>query len=326
MLSPRSILSFGLMLLGGNAVFGQPSSTGSAQIYPHKPVRLVTTEPGGGSDFVARLIAQGLSASFGQQVIVDNRPGGVVPGETTAKAPPDGYTMLLSGGIVWLLPSMRTKVPWDPIRDFLPVTIATTAPTILVVQSSIAANNVKELIALLRSRPGELNYSSAGAAGASHLAAELFKSMTGVNIVWVPYKGNGPALNALLSGEVQLTFAPSGLVLSHVKAGKLRALGVTSAQPSALAPELPTIAASGVPGYESQSTLGIFVPARTPTAVVNRLNQEIVKVLHDASARHKLLNAGVEAVGSTPAQLATMVKSEMIRMGNVIKNAGIRAD
>ena len=313
---------FTVLLMGALTLSAAPLC---AQNYPNKPIRFVTTEAGGGSDFVTRLIAQGLTASLGQ-TIVENRAGGVIPGETVAKASPDGYTLLLSGGILWLEPFLMEHAPWDPVRDFSPVTLATGSPTILVVHPSVSAKSVTELIALAKAKPGALNYGSAGAGGASQLAAELFKAMASVNIMRIPYKGNGQVLNALMSGEIQLTFAPSGLVMSQVKAGRLRALGVTSARPSALLPDLPTVASSGLPGYESGSMLGIFVPAGTLTNIINRLNQEIVRVLARSDVKEKLLATGVEPIGSTPDEFAAFIKAEMTRMGKVIKDAGIRAD
>ena len=297
-----------------------------AQTYPNKPIRMVTSSAGGSADFAARLIAQGLTGELGQQVVVDNRGGSVSTSVgIVAKAPPDGYTLLLYASSLWIAPLLQ-PVSYDPIRDFSPITLAASSPYILVVHPTVPVTSVKELIALAKAKPGELNYGSSGLGTANHLAAELFNAMAGVNIVHVPYKGAGPALNALIGGQLQVMFPSAGSVTSHIKSGRLKALGVTSAEPSALAPGLPTVAAAGVPGYESLLMIGVFTPAGVPAALINRLHQEIVKALRKADTKERLFNAGVEAVGGTPAQLAASVKSEMVRLGKVIKDAGIRAE
>ena len=297
-----------------------------SQPYPNKPIRMVTSAAGGSADFAARLIAQGLTGELGQQVVVDNRGGSVSTSVgIVAKAPPDGYTLLLYASSLWIAPLLQ-PVSYDPIKDFSPITLAASSPYILVVHPSVPVTSVKELIALAKAKPGELNYGSSGLGTANHLAAELFNAMAGVNVVHVPYKGAGPALNALIGGQLQVMFPSAGSVTSHIKSGRLRALGVTSAEPSALAPGLPTVAAAGVPGYESLLMIGVFTPAGVPAALINRLNQEIVKALRKSDTREKLFNAGVETVGGTPAQLAASVKSEMARLGKVIKDAGIRAE
>jgi len=313
-----TILSVNLTLLyGASMAFGQD--------FPNKPIRIVTSEAGGGNDFTARLIAQGLTASWGQQVVVDNRPSGVIPGYTVSKATPDGYTLLVSSGILWLIPFLQNNVPFDPVKDFLPITLTNVAPNILVVHPTLAETSVKELIDYAKSRPGELNYASAGSGSSAHLSAELFKAMAGVNIVRISYKGTGPALNDLIGGHVQLAFFPVAAVVAHVKSGRLKALAVTSAEPSALFPGLPTVAAT-VPGYESVTITGIFAPAKTPVVRINQLNQEIVRFLTKTDTKERFLAVGVEPVGSSPQELAARIKSEMAKMGKVIKDAGIRAD
>ncbi len=311
------LLSLGMMVTGTGGV--------SAQIYPTKPIRIVTGGVGGGSDFTARLIAQGISAPLGQQVIVDNRGSGVIPGELVSRAPPDGYTLLVSSSSLWIVPLLQS-VPFDPVRDFLPIALTNRAPNILVVHPSLPVKSIKELTALAKARPGELNYSTGSTGASSHLAAELFKVMAGVNMVRIPYKSGATEIFDLLSGQVQLTFGTAASVMPLVKARKLRALAVTSAQPFALAPELPTVAASGLPGYESETVAGIFAPAKTPAAIINRLNQEIVQVLKRADVREKYANTGVEAVGSSPEEFAAKIKSDITRMSKVIKDAGLRAD
>ncbi|MBI3069132.1 MAG: tripartite tricarboxylate transporter substrate binding protein, partial [Betaproteobacteria bacterium] len=261
----------------GMAVLG--AGVASGQDYPNKPIRLVTAAPGGALDVAARLIARGLTGSLGQQVVVDNRGGSaVIAAEIVVKAPPDGYTLLFYASAVWLLPSLRDSVRYDPVRDFLPITLATRAPHILVVHPSVPVNSVKELIVLGKARPGELNYASGPTGSSIHRAAELFRAMAGVNIVRVPYKGSAQGLNDLIAGEVQLMFPTTASAMPHVKSDRLRALAVTSAEPSALAPGLPTVAASGVPGYEAVAMTGIWAPAKTPGAIIARLNQEIVRV------------------------------------------------
>lgn len=298
-----------------------------AQNYPTRPIRLVTAEPGGGNDFAARLIVQGLGGSLGQSMIVDNRggAGGIIAAEAVARAQPDGYTLLLYANNIWIIPLLRAAT-FDVLRDFAPITWAVTSPNTLVVHPSLPVKSVQDLLALARVRPGELNYGSGGTGSSTHLAVELLKSIARVNIVRVPFKGNGPALNALFAGEVHLMIATAGTVAPHLKSGRLRALAVTSAQPSPLAAGLPTMAASGLPGYESMQIYGVFAPIRTPAPIVQRLNEEIVRVLARPEVNDKFLAAGVEPVGSTPQELSATIKSEIVRMGKVIKDAGIREE
>lgn len=291
-----------------------------AQNYPVKVVRIVTAAAGSANDWTSRVLAQELTASLGQQVIVENRGG--LGAEAVAKAPPDGHTLLAYGGSVWLLPFLRKHVPWDPVRDFAPISLAMTSPNILVVHPSIPVKSTRELIKLAKSRRGQLNY-AAGTIGASpHLSAELFKAMAGVDIVRVGYKGTGPSVIALVGGEVHLMFAGLGTVAPHIGTGRLRALAVTSLKPSALVPGMPTVADT-LPGYEATSVLAVFAPARTPPGIVNRLHQEIVRAIHKSEIREQLFKAGVEVVGTSPDELAAMVKLDMARMGKVIRDAGI---
>lgn len=307
--------------------FCATSAVVPAQSFPVKPVRIVTAEAGGGVDLTARLIAPGLTASLGQPVIVDNRGGaaGVIAGEAVAKAPPDGYTLLLYASAIWTMQFLRS-VPFDAARDFAPVTLAASSPNVLVVHPSLPVKTVKDLVALAKARPGQLNYATGGSGSSGHLSSELFKIMAGIDMVRIVYKGGGPAVNDLIGGQVQLMFVAAPAVTSHLRSGRLRALGVTSAQPSALVPGLPTIAASGLPGYELVSTFGVFVPARTPDAVVRRLNQEIVRVLNVPEVKEKYFNAGLETVGNTPEQFAAVIQSDMVRIGKLIRDAGIRQD
>ena len=296
------------------------------RIFPARPVHIVTSEPGGGNDFAARLIAQGLTGPLGQPVVVDNRGGasGAIAGETVAKAPPDGHLLLLYGSNIWLLPFLRDRVPYDPVKDLAPITLAVRAPNLLVVHPSLPVKSAQELIALARKRPGALNYGAGAVGSSSQIATELFKAMGKLDIVQISYKGNGIALNALIAGEVQLAFATPGSVAAHIKSGRLRALAVTSPQPSPLLPDLPTVASAGLPGYEATSIVGMFAPAKTPEAVIARLNQETVRVLNRAEIKERFLSSGVETVGSTPEEFGAVVKSEMARLGKVIRDANIR--
>jgi tripartite-type tricarboxylate transporter receptor subunit TctC len=313
----RGAAVLGVAVIGSSAAFGQS--------YPSKPLRIVTSEPGGGVDFMARLLAQELAGPLGQTIVVDNKPSGVIPGDTVAKATPDGYTLLVFGNTLWVGPLLG-HTPYDPVRDFAPVIMTSRSPNVLVVHPSLAAKSVGELIALAKSKPGALNYGSAGSGGAPHLAAELFKYMARVDIVRIPYRGAGPALIALIGGQVQLMFANAASVTQQVKSGALRALAVASAEPTNLAPGLPTIAASGVPGYESVSIAGLLAPAKTPSAVVAKLNQEAARALLKPDVRQKILNAGSEAAGGSPAEFAAVIKAEMARLAPVIKAADIHGE
>lgn len=301
------------------------ATAAQCQIFPAKPIRVIASEPGGGGDFVARLIAQGISGGLGQPVVIENRGGSVViPAEIVARAPADGYTLLLLGSTLWIEPLMH-KTPYDPVQDFAPISWVVGSPNILVVHPSLPVKSVKELIALARSRPGELNHSVGITGSSSQLASELFKVMAAINMVAVPYKGIGPALTALVGGQVQVSFGNPSAVTPHLKSGRLRALAVTSAQPSILFPDLPTVAAT-LPGYESVSMFGIFAPAKTPAAVINRLNQEITRALNTPAIKEKFLAVGIETVASSPERLGAAVKSEIARMGKLLRDAGIRAE
>jgi tripartite-type tricarboxylate transporter receptor subunit TctC len=310
------------LLLAGAMILGTAAAAG--QTYPTKPIRVVTADPGGSNDFLARLLAQVMSGSLGQQVIVDNRASALVA-PIVAKSIPDGYTLLITTGIVWIRPFLQAA-QYDPVKDFAPITIAVSSPNVLVVHPSIAVNSVKELIALAKGKPGALNYASGATGSASHLAAELFKSMAGVDIVRVPYKGAGPAVNGIIAGQVQVMFGTAGSVVPHIRSSRLKALAVTSAEPSSMLPELPAISAAGVPGYEAASVIGVFAPAKTPAAIVKRLHHEIVTTLNQPETKARLNNAGMEVVGSSPSQSAAMIAADMARMGNLIKEAGIRVE
>jgi len=297
-----------------------------AQKYPTKPIRMIASGLGGAGDYTARVVATGLTGSLGQQVIVDNRPGGLIPGEIVAKAQPDGHTLMLVGIVIWLSPFMREKMPFDPVRDFAPVTLAVTVPNVLVVNPRLNIETVRDLITLAKQKPGALNYATSGMGNSNHIAGELFKAMAGVNLVQVNYKGAANAMNDLLAGRVEVMFATATAATPHISSGRLKALAVTTAKPSALTPGLPTVAESGVPGYESGSTLGVFAPAATPRAIINALNTEIVQLLQSGTARAQFQKSGIEVIASTPEEFAAVIKADMAIKGKVIRAAGIRTD
>ncbi len=312
-----SVLPAAVLALGASGVSGQD--------YPNKTIRIYSNQPGGVFDFLARVIAQGLTGPLGQPVIVDNRPGNIIPAEIVAKAPPDGYS-LLSHGVPLATGALVQKMPYDPLTDFLPISWTASAPLVVTVHPSVPVKSVKELIVLAKARPGELNYASTATGGTPHLATELFKHMAGVNITHIPYKGAGAAMIDIMSGQVQVIFAVPNAVVAHARTGRLRALAVTSAEPSVLLPGLPTVASSGVPGYESVGIYGVFTTAKTPDAIVRRLHREIVRVLNTEEAKKRLLDSGLEPVGSTPEQFDAKFRSESARMEQVIKAAGIRLE
>lgn len=298
----------------------------AAQPFPTKPIRIVTAEAGGGSDIVARIIGQGLNTSWGKPVVVDNRGGGVVAGDIVARAPADGYTLLYYGSTLWILPMIRKDVPYNTGKDFTPVIQAISTAAILVVYPGLPAKSVQELIALAKAAPGKLNYGSAALGTATHMSAELFKYMAGVNIVRVPYKGTGTALNDLMGGQVQMMFAVASSVAPHIRAGRLRGLAITTPRPAPAFPDLPTVAASGLPGYEAVTFSGLFAPARTPTAIIDKLNAEIRGTLVKQEAREKLAVTGVDVVAGTPKEFADNIAKDMAILGKVIRSAGIREE
>ncbi len=293
------------------------------QDYPNKPVRILCIGPGGSSDFTARLLASGISAPLNQNVVVENRPG-LLGMEAVSKAAPDGYTLLMAGGNFWTAPLIE-KTAYDPVRDFSAVTLVVTSPALLVVHPALPVKSVKELIALAKARPGQLNYSSATTGGAGHLAAELFNEMAHTKIVRIPYKNTGQSITDLMGGHVQLSFAQTSAVEQYVKSGRLRALAVTSVKPSPLMPGLPTVAAT-LPGYEAVNFLGVFAPANTPPPIINKLHAEIVRWLARPEVKERFRNTGVETVGSSPEELAAAVKADIARLSKVIKNLNIKAD
>jgi tripartite-type tricarboxylate transporter receptor subunit TctC len=310
MLKAAASLIAGLVFAAGPAL---------AQDYPNKVVRIMTSAAGGGGDLIARLVAQGLSKNVGQPVIVDNR--GISAADAIAKAPPDGYNLLFYGSNVWVSPLVR-KTTWDPVRDFAPIMLVADAVNVLVINAAIPAKDVKELIAYAKSRPGQINFASSAAGSATHLAGELFKSMTGIDIVHVPYKGVSAAYADLVAGRVQMMFGNAGSVAGHAKSGKLRILAIGNEQLSALLPGVPTVAAT-VPGFSAGVPYALFAPAKTPAAIINRINQGVAAALKDPDTREKLAQMEVEVIASTPAQLATKVNNDVVQLGKIIKDAGI---
>jgi tripartite-type tricarboxylate transporter receptor subunit TctC len=301
----------------------------TAQSYPERPIRLIDPyAPGGGSGLVARLVGPKLAEAWGKQVVVDNRPGaaGAIGTEITMRAAPDGYTLCMgTSGSIAISPNMN-KVPYDPARDLASITQTSAQSMLVVLHPSVPIASVKELIAFAKAQPNKLAYASSGTGGSGHLAAELFVASTGVRMTHVPYKGNGPALLAQVSGEVQLGFNNILAALPHVNSGRLKAIAVTSAKRARAVPDLPTLAESGVSGYDATSWNGIFAPAKTPRAIVDKIRTEVVRALNAPDVREKLLAAGSEPVGSTPDEFLAYVKLELARWGKVIRDNNIRSE
>ena len=301
-----------------------------AQNYPSKPVRFVSPyAPGGGTDIMARTLAQKLTESMGQQFVVENRAGGggIVGIESVAKAAPDGYTILLgSKGPLTMNPALHSKLPYDTLRDLAPISLVGSVPAVLVVHPSLPVKTVKELIVLAKARPGELTFSSSGISGTGHLSGELFAAMAGVKLVHVPYRGTGPATVAVLSGEVTFGFGNLVALMPHVQNKLLRALAVTSSKRISSAAHLPTVAEAGLPGYEYVTWYGVLAPAATPKEIVNRLGTELAKVARQAEMRDRLSSEGGEAVGSTPEEFAAYLKTELAAAVKLVKIANLRAE
>jgi tripartite-type tricarboxylate transporter receptor subunit TctC len=300
----------------------------AAQNYPARPLRIIVPQSAGGStDLVARPLARKLADTFGQAVVVDNRPGaGSVSGtDLVAKAAPDGYTLLAVAASVTMSPSLY-KLPFDPVRDLAAISQLTSLPNILVVHPSLPVNSVQEFIAYARARPGQLNFGSSGVATGTHLSMELLMYMTGIRMTHVPYKGGSLNVNALIAGETQVNFSTISTALPHVKTGRLRALAVSTAKRSPAAPEVPTIAESGVKDYDYSSWIGLLAPAKTPAAVIARLNAEAVKAIHSPDMQAILAVEASEPVGNTPAEFAAIMKTEVARWMKVVKAAGIKGN
>ncbi len=295
-----------------------------------KPIRFVVGfTAGGASDITARIVGQKLTEHLGQPVIIDNRPGasGTIAGGIVAKAPPDGYTLLAGAtSILAINPALYKKLDYDPLRDFAPVSQTVSMPQLLVVHPSVKAATLKELLVLARAKPGELNYSSSGTGSSSHLAMELLKYMTGIDVVHVPFKGSGQAMPNLLAGQVQLVFDPMPTALPHVKSGRLRAIAISTATRSPAIPDVPTVAQAGVPGYESSLWYGVLLPSRTPAEIVAKLNLTVNALLREAEVGERFAALGAEPLGGSSADFGKYIGVEAIKWGKVIKAVGMRAD
>jgi tripartite-type tricarboxylate transporter receptor subunit TctC len=306
------------------------TSPASAQSsYPVKPVRIVVpSSAGGGTDIIARIVAPKLTQALGQQIVIDNRPGAgtMIGGELVAKAPPDGYTVLMCVSTLATNPVIYRKVPYNAITDFAPVTLVLTASNILVVHPSLPPRTVKELIAFAKARAGQLNYGSAGLGTGPHLSMELFLSMTGLKMVHVPYKGSAPAMVDLVGGQVGVMAATALTGIPHIRVGRLRALGVTGAKRTSAAPDVPTIAEAGVPGYEAVQWYGMVAPANTPREVITRLNREMVTILQTPDVKEKFAADGGDPAGTSPEEFGRYIKSETEKWQKVAKSAGIAAE
>jgi tripartite-type tricarboxylate transporter receptor subunit TctC len=312
----------------GIAVAAAPAAP--QQNFPTRPIRMICPfPPGGTTDLVARLVAQKFTEAWGQQVVVDNRPGagGVIGTEMEAQAAPDGYTILLGSITTHAVnPALYKNLKFDPIKDFAPVSLVVSSPQLLAVHPSVPAKSVKELIALAKAKPGQFNYASAGTGTSPHLTFELFRSMAGIDVVHVPYKGTGPAITDLVGGQVQMMITGVVALMPHVKSNRLRALGVTSAKRVAALPDVATIAESGVPGFDVSSWFGVFLPAGTPRPIVMKMNGEIQRILANPEVRQRLIDQGADPASNTPEEFAAYVKSEMARWGQVVRSTGAKAD
>ena len=314
----------------GLALLGLAATSVQAQNYPNKPIRLIVPfPPGGGNDVIARLIAQKLSDRFGQQVVVDNKAGanGIVGLQALMQSPADGYTLAVAAaGPMAVNPSLYDKLPYDPTKDFSPITNLVNYPLLLVVHPSVPVKTTLDLVNLAKAKPKQLFFASPGSGNSGHLAGELFNTMAQVQTVHVPYKGQGPALADLLTGQVQMLYSSIPSVLPQVRSGQLNALAVGSAKRLPSLPDIPTLAETGVPGYEAYSWVGIVAPAKTPKAIVTRLNQEIVDILKQKDVAEKLNQQGALPVGDTPEQFAAYIKTEIDKWGAVVRAANIKAD
>ena len=310
----------GLTMLAAGPAAAQPAA------YPSKPIRIVVPYPPGGfNDTLARTVGARLQTVWGQPVTVDNKPGGgtVIGTDAVAKSAPDGYTLFIMPFAFAVNPSIFKKLPYDPAKDFAPITLAATTPNLLVVGPELKVNSVAELLALARSKPGGLSYASTGTGSSNHLSMEKFKQMAGVDITHIPYKGSAPAVTDLIGGQVGLMFDNVPNVIQHIKAGKLKALAVTSAKRSPHVPDLPTVAEAGVPGFEVSVWFGIAAPGGTPAAIIDKLHAEIVRTLNLPEVRDKFFAQGVDVVGSTPAQFAVHLKEQIAMWAKVVKDAGV---
>jgi tripartite-type tricarboxylate transporter receptor subunit TctC len=318
-----------IRLLATLIVACTPLAVAAQAAYPNKPIRMVVPyPPGGPTDVLGRIVAQRLSESLGQQVVVENRPGasGMIGSELVAKAAPDGYTLLTNASIHVINPSLYPKMNFDALRDFTPVSLIAQVPLILVVNPALPVKSVQELIALAKAQPNLLNFGSSGNAAAPHLAGESFKIATGVQMQHVPYKGSAPALTDLMGGQVQLMFDSMPSAMPHVKSGKIRALAVTTAKRSPTVPDLPTVAESGVPGFDISTWYGVWAPAGTPKDIVNKIAAEMAKALKQPAVRERLAALGAEPAADTPEEFAAYCQSELAKWSKIVRESGAKAD
>lgn len=315
-------------LMASSLVRAQIAST-LAPGYPAKPVRLIVpTSPGGGTDFSARALAPKLSEFLAQPLVIENRAGGgtIIGNELVARAAPNGYTLLMGISSLTSIPHLYAKVPYDAVKDFAPISQVVTVPHLLVVHPSLPARSVNELVAFAKARPGQINFGAGSAGSNPHLAMELFNHTTGLKMLHVPFKGQGPALSDVLGGHTSLMMANLLSALPQAKSGRLRALGVSSARRAAVAPDIPTIAEAGVPGFEVVQWFGVLAPANTPIDIIRKLHTGVVRTLQDPGVRERFVSDGAEPVGSTPEQFAAVIRADLTKWGKVIKDAGIRLD
>jgi len=300
-----------------------------AQSYPAKPLRMIAPFTAGGpTDILARIVGQKLTESWGQQVVIENRTGasGTIGSEVVAKSPPDGYTVLMSASVHVIAPSLLSKVPYDPIRDFAPVTVVASSPLVLVVTPTLPVKNIREFVALAKARPGELSFASSGAGSSTHLTSELLKSVTGTRMVHIPYKGQSQALTDVISGQVPFMFNSLPPVMGFVKAGRLRVLGITSDQRSAQLPDVPTFAEAGYKAFVTGSWYAVWLPAKSPEPLVTRLNSEIVRIVNLPDVRGRIVDLGADPVANSPAAFDAFQKAELTRWAKVIKDSGAKAE
>jgi tripartite-type tricarboxylate transporter receptor subunit TctC len=299
----------------------------AADSYPSRPIRVIVPQSASGStDIAARIVTDRLAEVLKQNIVVDNRPGaGSLNGtDMVAKAVPDGYTLLSIAASFTITPAMQSKLPFDPVRDFAPITQFADLPHIIVINPSVPARSVQELVALLKSKPGEITCAFSGVGTSTHLATELFQHISGTKMLLVPYKGGSPAMTALLGGQVQVNFAASSTALPHIRAGKIRALAVTGAKRSTAAPELPTMSEAGVKGYQHSSWVGLLAPAKTPQAIIDRLHVESIRIIERADVKELFLRRGMETEGNTPGEFAATIREEVDKWKKLVKLAGIK--
>ena len=323
----RMAIAFATLVAASVPAIAQKS--GSAADYPTRPVRMIVPfAPGGGTDIIGRLVAEQLGQAWGQTVVVDNRGGGggTIGTHLAAKANPDGYTMVLCSLGISYAPALYSKLPFDPLKDLTPISLVATQPFVYVVIPSLGVNSMKDLIAMAKAKPGQVRYGSGGAGGSSHLGTELLRTMTGIDIVHVPYKGTGPALTAMLSGEIHMQLIGISSVVPHMKSGRMRALAVSGAKRSAAAPDVPTVAESGVPGYAFDVWYGMLFPAGTPQAIVAKTNAEVNRALKSLALAQRFAGVGVEPAGTTSEQFAKMLRDEIAKWRKVVAQANIRIE